>query len=287
MLETFSSLVIPPGFEPHGHCFLWDRGLLSLYVVSDSVIALSYYLIPVALVTFVRKRRDLVFNWVFLMFSAFIFACGTTHLIGLWTLWEPVYWIDGSIKAITAGLSVATAVTLGLSFQRLCAFRARANSSASIPSCSARSGTRNGGRKPETQRRAFPPLVEGVHDVAIYMVDPSGKVTTWNRGAERIKGYSADEVIGKHFSCFYTAQDIAAGRPEHLLAEAARQGQREQEHLRVRKDGSTFLAHVLITALYDENGNLYGFAKVVHDVSGRQLQEQKFKSLLKRLRTQS
>ena len=112
MLETFSSLVIPPGFEPHGHCFLWDRGLLSLYVVSDSVIALSYYLIPVALVTFVRKRRDLVFNWVFLMFSAFIFACGTTHLMGLWTLWEPVYWIDGSIKAVTAGLSVATAATL-------------------------------------------------------------------------------------------------------------------------------------------------------------------------------
>ena len=91
---------------------MWKRSLLWLYVGSDTIIALSYYMIPLALVTFVRKRSDLVFNWMFLMFGAFIFACGTTHLMGVWTLWEPVYWLDGSIKALTAGLSFANAVTL-------------------------------------------------------------------------------------------------------------------------------------------------------------------------------
>src|SRR5215470_6293164 len=112
MFETLSNFFASAGFEPHGHCFLWDKPLLWLYVVSDSFIAFSYYVIPVALLIFVRRRQDLVFNWMFLMFSAFIFACGTTHLMGVWTLWEPVYWLDGSIKAVTAGLSFATAVML-------------------------------------------------------------------------------------------------------------------------------------------------------------------------------
>ena len=112
MFESISSFFASAGFEPHGHCFLWEKSLLWLYVSSDSLIALSYYSIPLALVVFVIKRRDLAFHWMFLMFGGFILACGTTHLLGIWTLWRPVYWLDGSIKAITAGLSLATAVTL-------------------------------------------------------------------------------------------------------------------------------------------------------------------------------
>lgn len=112
MLQTFGDFFSSAGFEPHGHCFLWTKSLLMLYVFSDFLIALSYYTIPVALIMFARRRRDLAFNWVFIMFAAFIFACGTTHLMGIWTLWEPVYWLDGTLKAITAGLSVATTVAL-------------------------------------------------------------------------------------------------------------------------------------------------------------------------------
>ena len=112
MLSSLAEVFSSPGFEPHGHCFLWTRGLVALYTASDSVIALSYYAIPLALVQFVRKRKDLAFGWVFLMFSAFILACGTTHLLGIVTLWEPVYWLDGTVKALTAALSLATAVTL-------------------------------------------------------------------------------------------------------------------------------------------------------------------------------
>jgi len=123
-------------------------------------------------------------------------------------------------------------------------------------------------------------LIEGVRDAALYIVDPNGFVTTWNPGAERIKGYTAAEILGKHFSCFYTPDEIAAGRPMWVLETAAREGKFEEEHIRVRKDGSRFWANVLVTPLHDNSGNLYGFAKVVRDVSARKLEEQKFRSLL-------
>ena len=112
------------------------------------------------------------------------------------------------------------------------------------------------------------------------MLDPAGRVVTWNAGAERIKGYTASEIIGKHFSCFYRTEDRASALPDKVLKIAAKQGKYEEESFRVRKDGSTFWASVLITALRDERGNLRGFSKVVRDISARKIEEQKFKSLL-------
>jgi PAS domain S-box-containing protein len=112
-------------------------------------------------------------------------------------------------------------------------------------------------------------LVEGVQDYAIYMLSSQGVVITWNSGAQRIKGYEAQEIIGKHFSCFYRPEDIKAGKPTASLEAAAAQGKYEEENLRVRKDGSAFWANVLITALYDTGGRLYGFAKVVRDITER------------------
>ncbi len=97
---------------PHGHCYLWNPGLVWLHVVSDALIALAYTSIPFTLVYFVRKRRDIPFNWMFLCFGTFIIACGATHLMEIWTLWTPTYWLSGMIKAITAAASVPTAVLL-------------------------------------------------------------------------------------------------------------------------------------------------------------------------------
>ena len=99
-------------FMPHGFCYQWDPAILWLHVISDSLIALSYYCIPAILLYLVRKRRDLPFNWMALMFGAFILGCGTTHLMEVWTVWEPRYLLSGTIKAITAGLSVTTAAML-------------------------------------------------------------------------------------------------------------------------------------------------------------------------------
>lgn len=100
------------GFMPHGHCYLWKPSLLWLHVASDLLIVMSYYSIPLALVYFVYTRRDLAFRWMFVMFGIFILACGTTHLMSVWTVWEPDYWLDGYIKAVTAASSVVTAVLL-------------------------------------------------------------------------------------------------------------------------------------------------------------------------------
>jgi PAS domain S-box-containing protein len=99
-------------FVPHGHCYLWKPGLVWLHLVSDVLTGLAYYSIPVMLVYFVRKRRDVPFGWIFLMFGTFIVACGTTHLMDVWTLWHPTYWLSGLLKAITAFASVLTAIEL-------------------------------------------------------------------------------------------------------------------------------------------------------------------------------
>lgn len=112
-------------------------------------------------------------------------------------------------------------------------------------------------------------LVESVVDYAIFMLDPQGRVQTWNTGAARIKGYSAEEIIGKHFSIFYAQDAIARGWPDYELQEAVRQGRFEDEGWRVRKGGAEFWANVIITPLYDEGRKLRGFAKITRDLTER------------------
>jgi PAS domain S-box-containing protein len=120
--------------------------------------------------------------------------------------------------------------------------------------------------------RGFRLLVQGVVDYAIYMLDPTGIVASWNAGAERIKGYSANEIIGRHFSVFYLPEDREAGMPAQSLETARRTGKSEAEGWRLRKDGSKFLASVVIDAIY-EDGNLIGFAKITRDITERRKAE--------------
>ncbi|HEX2829083.1 MAG TPA: PAS domain S-box protein [Burkholderiales bacterium] len=110
-------------------------------------------------------------------------------------------------------------------------------------------------------------LVEGVRDYAIFMLDPNGYIATWNAGAQRIKGYAADEIIGEHFSKFYPADAIDSGWPEHELQVATAEGRFQDEGWRLRKDGSRFWANVTITALHDDDGRLRGFAKLTRDLT--------------------
>jgi PAS domain S-box-containing protein len=117
--------------------------------------------------------------------------------------------------------------------------------------------------------RHFRMLVEGVLDYAIYMLDPSGVVISWNAGAERLKGYTPEEILGQHFSRFYTKEERAAGVPAIVLATAAREGRYEAEGWRLRKDGSRFWASVVVDAIRDEAGDLQGFAKVTRDITER------------------
>jgi PAS domain S-box-containing protein len=125
----------------------------------------------------------------------------------------------------------------------------------------------------ESEER-FRLLVASVKDYAIFVLDPTGHVATWNAGAQRIKGYAPDDIIGAHFSRFYSAEDVASGKCEMELEVAARVGRFEDEGWRVRKDGSRFWANVVLTALRDESGALVGFAKVTRDLTDRRRAEE-------------
>jgi PAS domain S-box-containing protein len=122
-------------------------------------------------------------------------------------------------------------------------------------------------------------LLESVRDYAIIMLSPTGAVTTWNPGAERIKGYAAGEIVGQHFSRFYPPEEIEGGKPERELAIASERGRYEEEGWRVRKDGSKFLANTVLTAVRDEAGTLRGFAKVTRDITDRKRAEDEIRSL--------
>jgi PAS domain S-box-containing protein len=120
-------------------------------------------------------------------------------------------------------------------------------------------------------------LVDAISDYAIFMLDPSGHVASWNEGARRFKGYEAEEILGRHFSCFYTEEERTAGRPEQVLATAAREGSYEHEGWRVRKDGECFWASVVVDPIRSESGELLGFAKITRDLTDRRQAEQELR----------
>ena len=127
-------------------------------------------------------------------------------------------------------------------------------------------------------------LVEAVVDYGIFVLDPQGHVLTWNSGAEKLKGYTRDEIVGKHFSVFYPPEAVAAGWPAEELQRARQDGRFEDEGLRVRKDGSRFWANVVITALHDASGELSGFAKITRDLTERRRHEEQLRASEERLR---
>jgi PAS domain S-box-containing protein len=319
MIDFFKNLFSSDGFMPHGHCYLWRPGVVWLHVTSDALITLAYYSIPFTLFYFVRKRKDLEFHWMFVCFAVFILACGSTHLMEIWNIWHPTYWLAGSIKAVTAFASVPTAVllmklvpqalalpsptalrTVNGELEREIAGRKQAQAAlaasrdhleAEVNERTAELRRINQALRVEIAERKqaeealraseerFRHMVEGVKDYAIYMVDLDGRIITWNTGAERMKGYSSEEILGRRLSLFYEPRDVESGKPELGLKEAAATGRFEDEGWRVRKDGSRFWANVIITALNDGAGKLRGFVKVTRDMSERKCAEEALQKL--------
>jgi PAS domain S-box-containing protein len=138
--------------------------------------------------------------------------------------------------------------------------------------------------EPFSSERNFQLLIDGVRDYAIYLLTPEGYVNSWNSGAQRIKGYRAEEIIGKHFSMFYSEDDRTGGGPERALETALREGRFEAEGWRVRKDGSKFWANVVIDAIHDNAGKLVGFAKVTRDITERKASQEALKESERRFR---
>jgi len=140
--------------------------------------------------------------------------------------------------------------------------------------------TNSSSKSPETilgTDDSFRLFVDSVREYAIVMLDPAGHVVSWNPGAERIKGYSQEEIMGRHFSCFYTPEGIQRGLPEHELEVAAKEGRFEDEGWRVTKDGKRFWASVVITSLREKDGRLRGFGKVTRDLTERKQTEERIR----------
>jgi PAS domain S-box-containing protein len=313
-------LLDPTGLTAHGFCLSWAPGLVALHAGSDAITGLAYFSIPLALSAFVWKRKDLKLVWPIYLFIAFILACGATHLFSILTLWAPVYGLEGLVKAVTAVLSVATAIALwpllpvALALpsptelrtvnERLAAtvvdleWRVADRTSAlqianrelhstveqrekligDLISSNAERGQivhQLGERKADLRQmlERHRQLINGADDYAIYWLDPTGHIESWNAGAQRMKGYDEGEIVGLHFSTFFSASDRAAGEDERILSAAIRQGKCVGEGWRIRKDGSAFWAEVTVEAVYDDSRLLVGFANISRDVSVRQALE--------------
>ena len=133
----------------------------------------------------------------------------------------------------------------------------------------------------ESEQR-FRMLVQGVRDYAIYMLDTDGRITNWNAGAEAIKGYTADEIIGEHFSRFYTPEDLERGEPQFALETALREGKYSREAWRVRKDGSLFWASIVLDPIFDETGQHVGFAKITRDITDQKKAQEELEEGMRR-----
>src|SRR5512146_657395 len=190
MHRLLTRALVTGHFVPHGQCLLWDPPLLWLDVVSDSIIAVTYYSIPLLLIYLVSKRRDLPFRWIFWTFSIFILSCGTTHAMDVVTIWYPAYWAAGAAKAVTAIASLACIVALIPLMPKVLA----------VPT-QARLENTNRERQRERKERKrletrFRDLVESAPDAKV-IIDATGTIVLVNGQTDKLFGYQRQEVIGK------------------------------------------------------------------------------------------
>jgi PAS domain S-box-containing protein len=306
MME-FLKRLFSSDFMPHGYCYLWKPDLVSLHAISDGTIALAYYLIPVALVYFVRKRKDLPFNWIFLMFGIFIFGCGTTHLMEVWTLWHGTYWLAGAIKAITAVASVATAAVLvplipkalalpspqqlklaNLQLEQEANERRRAEAgllkahaeletrvrerTAELAAANQQLHVEIGERKrAEEVLRKQASLLDLAHD-AILVCDMNGDIAFWNPGAEETYGWPGQEALGKAGHELLGSE--YAGGLESPMKIVVRDARWEGELVQTRRDGRRIAVASRWALQRDEGGNPTAILQINTDVTERRRAEQ-------------
>jgi PAS domain S-box-containing protein len=259
-------------FIPHGHCYLWKPGQVWLHVVSDSLIALAYYGISITLIYLVQKRKDLPFDWIFLLFSIFIIACGTTHLMEVWTLWHPIYWVWGTLKALTAGVSLCGAVMLIALVPQILALPSPAELEAANQQLRREIAERE---QVEAALHASQSRLAGILDIAddaIISVDETQSITLFNQGAEKIFGYSAEEILGQSLDLLLPSRFGEMHR-QHIgefanspNVVARGMGQR-REIIGRRQDGSEFPAEASISKLELEGETI--FTVILRDISDR------------------
>jgi PAS domain S-box-containing protein len=280
-MEILHKLFGSEDFMPHGMCYLWNTRLIYLHVISDSLIALSYFAIPVILLWFVHKRRNIPFRWMFGLFGLFIVACGSTHLMEVWNLWHGDYWLSGIIKAITAAVSVATAILLvrvAPKAVELPDLSQWIEANASLEQeVHKRRDIELVLRSSEADYREQAELLDLTHD-AIFVRNLQAKIVYWNRSAEKLYGWSKPEARG------HVAHDLLQTTFPNSLseidAEVFQKGYWEGELTHRRRNGRTIIVSSRWALRTDSDGIPVSILESNRDITQRKEEEEKFRNLL-------
>jgi len=280
-MDFLRRLFTSGGFQPHGYCYLWDARLLWLNGVSDVLIATAYFTIPVTLVWFVRKRRDLPFTWIFVLFGVFIVACGGTHVMEVWNLWHSQYWLAGAIKAITAAASVVTAALLVPLLPKALDLPSPTQwihaNAALEKEVHERRELELDLRTREASFREQADLLELTHD-AIMVRTLAGKIIYWNRGAERMYGWEKEEARG---TIVHDLLQTEFPRPMgEIQSELLEKGYWEGEINHRRRDGTVLTVSSRWSLRSDARGNPISCLEINRDITERKKEGEKFRKLL-------
>lgn len=250
MYDFIRHLFSPAHFMPHGHCYFWKPEVLWMEVIGDGLTVAAYFSIPIALLIFIRKRTDLAFSSVFYLFGLFIFLCGCTHLLGIITIWTPVYVLEGLVKILTGLVSCITAIAL---------FRI-IPVALTIPTVKEYNTAKD-------ESNYASSAIRQVQNHVIVFLDEEGLIQSWNEQAETITGYEETDVMNQHFRLLFPEEERENQRPEALLQHARNNGVVFDESYRQKKDGSVFMANTSIIRIKNNRGKLVGFSKVMRDNS--------------------
>jgi PAS domain S-box-containing protein len=259
MIEFLQNL-FRSDFMPHGHCYFWRPEIVWLHAVSDGLIALSYYFIPLMLVQLVRKRRDLPFHWMFFMFGVFILGCGTTHVMELWTLWHGTYRLAGVIKAITAAASMATAVALVPMVPKALLLPSPAQLRAANRELEKEIAERRRVEEALQVERNFVEAILNTLDTLIVVQDLDGKVVRCNDACEKVFGRSTGELVGRDTKALFASPEAEHFRAMLAEAHTGRLAEKVETHL-PSASGATRVISWSAATLADASG------KIVHTIA--------------------
>lgn len=277
------------GFMPHGHCYLWTPELLWTFVISETIIVLSYFSIPFALMYFVHKRSDLQFNWMFKLFSLFIFACGTTHALGIWTIWYPDYWLDAVVKAFTAAVSLLAAILIWPLIPRALRIPSTRQLEETVSRLQAEVTQRMDAeneltRLKESSETRFQALFEQAA-VGVVEVDfDSGRFLRVNRKGCELLGYSREELLQRDFMSITHPDDVSASleQVQRLREGVITEYTMEKRYL--HKEGHTIWVSLTVSPLSTPDQARPTLLAVVQDISARKHAEAEQQEQLDELR---